>query len=76
LIATKRKTSDPDIELLFELLICFSWYMESKKVCFEGVKKQTVFEVLGKMLQHLGEKLNWDERALATIFIVFRKYLP
>jgi hypothetical protein len=36
-VITKDKLTEPDFALCLEILLCLSWYMENKKIGFEGI---------------------------------------
>ncbi len=76
LIMTKNKRNDPDFCLAMELLLCFSWFMEKKKISLEGVLKQTIYQLYGKFINYFGEKLNWKVEQYALLMATLKKTIP
>ena len=76
LIITRNKRNDPDLALAIELMLCFSWFMETRKINFEGVYKQTLYQLFGKLINYFGDKLQWKAQQYATLIVLFKKYIP
>lgn len=76
LIITKKKTSMPDLILAIEFFFSYAWFMSTKKISFEGILKQSIYELLGKIINQFGEKLNYGVYEYAVIIGIFRKYFP
>jgi len=75
-LITKNKRNDPDMALAIELLLCYAWFMETRKISFEGLYKQTLHQLFGKLINFFGDKLQWRTNQYATIIILFKKYIP
>jgi len=75
-IMTKDKSEPPNMALAIELLLCYSWFMETRKISLEGLMKQNMYQLYGKLLHHFGYKLQWRVQQYATLMVIFKKYMP
>lgn len=75
-IMTKNKKEPPNMGLAIELLLCYSWFMETRKISLEGLMKQNMYQLFGKLLHHFGDKLQWGVNEYATLMVLFKKYMP
>jgi len=75
-IMTKNKKEAPNMGLAIELLLCYCWFMETRKISLEGLIKQNMYQLFGKLLHHFGNKLQWGVQEYATLMVLFKKYMP
>lgn len=56
-LATSNKRKDPNLGLMLELLLCYSWFMDQMKISFEGAVKPNLYHIFGNLLFFMAEKI-------------------